>query len=274
MSTQKSTQADNKQLKAENKAALKVKFPKAKLLKQFAAMAEATGSEQEAAVAKRQTAYVVCQAAETYRKDAYGTDSGQTNDVMTILNAWRAHWKGLIAELHTAQSPFVELGEADKKGNQKPVMTGYGRNVAGTARGIIEFDIATTDDNGTAVAYTEMNNSIVKERRDSLPADKRSINVAKDELAEALIGIRKSLGTNAEAIVLFSGIVGVCAEAVQEHGADGLAGLSLLIEDNDLDAYLTVTLADEETEEQEADAGAVSDAENEGLAEEVILQTG
>ena len=53
--------ADNQSLQNQNKAAIKAKFPKAILLAQFAAMAEATGSETEASEAKRQTAFVVCQ---------------------------------------------------------------------------------------------------------------------------------------------------------------------------------------------------------------------
>ncbi len=271
-SSKQGTAVANKQLAAENKAALKVKFPKAKLLKQFAEMATATGSEAEAADAKRKTAYIVCQAARQYRQDAYGTKTGQTNDVSTILDAWRAHWRGLIKELHAKESPFVEMGEANKKGEQKPVMTGYGRNVASTARGVIEFDVPVVDSEGVAVAYTEMTKAITQERRASLPQERRALNTAKDELADALAAIRKNIGTSTEAIALFAGIIGYCHEAMQDHGADGLAAISLALDDTDLTEFLTVEL---ETEtESESDDTALYSAENEGLAEEVILQTG
>ncbi len=252
--TSKSVQAGNKQLTAENKAALKAKFPKAKLLTQFAKMAEATGSEAESREAKQATAFIVCAAAEQYRADAYGTGTGQTNDVSTILDAWRAHWRGLIKELHAKASPFVEMGEANKKGEQRPVMTGYGRNVASNARGIIEYDISTVDDTGAPVAYTEMGAAIVKERRANLPDERRDINNAKDALSEELAEIRKALGTNTVAIALFAGIVTYCWDAMSEYGAsDGLAAVSLALEDTDLSDFLAVELVTEpETDTDES----------------------
>jgi len=248
------TAADNKSLQKQNETALKVSFPRAMLLKQFEKMAKATGSETEAANAKRETAFIVCQSAAEYRGAAFGTDKGQTEDITTILDSWRESWKTLIIDLHKAGSPFVELGEANKKGEQKPVMTGYGRNVASAARGMIEHDIAVQDDKGENRAYTDMTKSIVSARRESLPEDKRTVNAAKDTLRDAMTALRKKIGQDAEGLALLVTVLTYCQETIEEHGIDGMAALSLALEDIDLNDYFA-----EETEETETDDSAIAE---------------
>ncbi|MHC4315771.1 MAG: hypothetical protein ACYSW3_25290 [Planctomycetota bacterium] len=253
--------ADKIALQKSNKAALKVQFPRAKLLKQFKAMAEATGSEAEAAELKRQTAFIVCESAMEYRLAAHGKGAGQTTDVSTIMDAWREHWKTLIIDLHKAESPFVELGEANKKGEQKPVMTGYGRNVASQARGVIEFDISVTDENGENRPYTDMTKEITKARREALPAEKRTVNAAKDALGEAMTLLRKKLGNDADSMALFTSVVSFTIETIETHGPDGLAALCLALDDIDLEEYFS---DDTEAEEGEAEKTVIAE---EGEAE-------
>jgi hypothetical protein len=224
------------------------------LLKQFEKMAQATGSETEATNAKRETAFIVCQSAAEYRASAFGTEKGQTEDVTTILDSWRENWKTLIIDLHKADSPFVELGEANKKGEQKPVMTGYGRNVASAARGMIEHDIAVQDDKGNNRAYTDMTKSIVEARRESLPEEKRTVNAAKDALRDVVSGLRKQIGQDAEGIALLVTVLDYCGDTIQEHGIDGMLAFTLAIEDIDLSEYFA-----EETEETETDDSAIAE---------------
>lgn len=250
MSSNKASKADIKHLQKENRAAIATKFPKAKLLKQFETMASATGSEAEAAEAKRQTAFIVCEAAVAYRTSAMT----ETDDLTTILDSWRESWRGLIVELHAKKSPFVELGEANKKGEQKPVMTGYGRNVASAARGMIEFGISVSNENGTSRTYTEMSKDITLARRKSLPEDKRTVNAAKDKLSEALQTIRAKMGNSADSIALFTTIVLVCHDTLVDHSSDGLTAICLALDDMELSDYLD----DSEIEEKDADSTSIS----------------
>ena len=248
--------ADNKAMQAVNKAALKAKFPRAKLVKQFEIMAQATGSEATAIKAKRDTAQIVCQLANQYRTDAFGTEDGQTDDVSTILDCWREHWKGLIAELHVADSPFVELGEPNKKGEQKAVMTNYGRNVASTARGVIEHDVAVKDEDDKKRPYTDMVAEIVVARRENLPEDKQTLNGAKATLADSMSAIRKLIGNDPAAILSLATVVDYCSDCFDEHTSEGLLALTLALEEIDLTDYFV-----EETEEGESDTPPVETSE-------------
>ncbi len=91
----------------EEKLTTATAFPKAKLLAQFAEMAEGSTSEKSAQELKTATAYMVCSSADSYSGKAFGNGNGQSTDRHTILEAWRGHWSLLIAELNAAGNPFV-----------------------------------------------------------------------------------------------------------------------------------------------------------------------
>lgn len=223
MGNSNSTSADIAGLQAIAKSAIKARFPKAKLLNQFAKMAEATGTEAEAAEVKRQTARLVCVCAEKYRIDALK----DTSDVATILDCWREHWKALIAEMHAAGSPFVELGEENRDGEAKPVMTKYGRNVASSARGMIEHAVCLKDAEGNDRPYTALTAEIVKSRRAGLSKEARELNTAKDAMAEAVADLRKSCKKDSDVIALATTMVGLITKTITEFGEDGLIYLAL-----------------------------------------------
>ena len=252
------TTADIKSVRDKSKAIISAKFPRGQLLTQFEKMAQATGSEAEHATAKRETAYVVCKAALAYRIAAHGKGKGQSTDVSTIMDSWRENWKTLISELHAKQSPFVELGEANKKDERKPVMTGYGRNVASTARGVIEFAIPVTDAKGKSIPYTEITKLITVARRKALPRDKRTLNAAQDVLSETLQVLRGKMGNSAETVIVFTAIVKTCLNCFTNHQHDGLVAIDLTLEEMDLAALLeviqleTVATNDDETGDSEA----------------------
>lgn len=264
--TSKAGPADNKSLRAQNAAGIKARFPKAKLLKQFADMAEATGTEADATDAKRKTALMVCGAAFSYRDAAFGEGTGKSIDVSAILDVWREHWRTLIAELHAKQSPFIELGVANKAGEQKPIMSGYGRNVASAARGVIEYAISMENAKGKARTYVEIQKEITIQRRTALPKDKQTLNAAKEALSEASAAMKKVVGSNMEAITLFTSIVYFCENAIKEYGVDGLAAVGLMLDDADLSEWIT---NEEETEETPADT---SDDTSEEIVEEEEVQ--
>lgn len=252
MSSRSSKTADIAGLRKIAQAAIKATFPKAKLVKQFAKLAEATGSEAEAAESKRQTARLVCQCAEKYRTDALK----DTSDISTILDCWRDHWKLLIVELHASQSPFVEMGEANRQGEQKPVMTGYGRNIASAARGIIEHDIALVDADGKTRPYTDLTAEIVKARRKGLPREQKTLNAAKEKLADAVSELRKVCKRESDAYSTATQMVAGMTEIMRLHGSDGLIFLALYVSEFNIADYAEAT---DETPEADADATIADD---------------
>ena len=223
---------------------------------------------------KTETAGAVCMAAHDFSNAAYGTKKGQSQDRSLILTAWRGHWKTFISELHAANNPFVELGEPNKNGEQKPVMTGYGRNVASIARGVIEYDINPFDDQGEAKTYLNIQEDVQAARRAAAPDDKKRLREAKESLTESIKAFRSSLGNSEGAILLGVALVQFINEQISEYGPEAaLNAIDAALEETDMASYVDqVTDHDEDAEEdtEESPAGTdettEDDESDEGLA--------
>ena len=193
-----------------NKTAISTTFPQTRLLAQFEKMANAVGDKEANIELMSETAYVVCDAARTFCDKSTGTGKGQTNENSLILDAWRGHWKMFIAQLKTANSPFVKDGTPNKAGETKPVMTGYGRNVASTARGVIEYDIPTHDANKVPASYREIDKAVKEARKDAQDETKKALRLAKETLSESLKVFRSNLGSDLELILTAVEVIECC----------------------------------------------------------------
>ena len=260
MSTKKSTSAGaNKAIQVVAKAAIKATFPKAKLLAQFAEMADGSTSEKTAQELKTATAYMVCSSADGYADKAFGNGNGQSTDRHTILEAWRGHWTLLIAELNAAGNPFVELGEANKKGEQKAVMTGYGRNVASTARGVIEYDVAVIDSAGAKLSYRDIDSAVKKARRAANPSDLRT---AKEALTEAITEFRKLLQSDVDLHGDATWMIQFASQQIGTHGTASLAAIRVVLEEGDIAGLVEVEPDPEDQDTGDTDGNIAGDNES------------
>ena len=159
-------------------------------------------------------------------------EKGQTEDRSVHLDKWRDSWPLLIAELAASGNPFVEDGQPNSKGETKPVMTGYGRNIASAARGVIEFNVATE-----GLSFREIQTEVQKARQAANPSDIRNARIG---LTESINDMRKRLGSEVSLHLLATALIAYVNEQCETYGTAAIGAIILALDEvADLSEYIT-----------------------------------
>lgn len=246
----KEKQAHSK-VEEANKAALKhAKFDRARILEAFDKMAAAHGTETESANARKAAAIVICHCADDFATAAVREDKATRE---TALKAWQEWWKLLYPELLKRKSPFVE-----KSDTGKTVMTQYGKNVASTARGVVEFGVPTKTDDGKDRRYSDILEEVKDCRRDSASQTEKDIRNAREMLTAAIKRLRKRAGKDLSMMTAITSLIEFTESSINEYGAHGMAAILHILSDdeNPVGVYA-------EALRDDAEAAAESDSESE-----------